>query len=114
VGGDALFGPPVEQGLSILPGHLSSPPVFSGIRVARSLACCVVLCRSLFVLLSFFIWSLCCLAFFDLQILITPLVSKLCLLTISLSYVENLLYIAVSIFGSKENTNGKITSPCNK
>ena len=31
-------------------------------------------CRSLFVLLSFFFWSLCCLSF-DLQILITPLVS---------------------------------------
>jgi hypothetical protein len=32
-------------------------------------------CRSLFVLLSFFFWPLCCL-FFDLRILITPLVSS--------------------------------------
>ena len=32
-------------------------------------------CRSLFVLLSFFFWPLCCLSFFDLWILITPLVS---------------------------------------
>jgi len=32
-------------------------------------------CRSLFVLLSFFFWSLCCL-FFHLRILITPLVSS--------------------------------------
>ena len=39
---------------------------FCGIRVARSLVFCVVLCRSLFVLLSFF----------DLRILITPLVSS--------------------------------------
>ena len=31
-------------------------------------------CRSLFVLLYFFFWSLCCLFFFDIQILITPLV----------------------------------------
>ena len=31
--------------------------------------------RSLFVLLSFFFWPLCCLFFFDLRILITPLVS---------------------------------------
>jgi len=28
--------------------------------------------RSLFVLLSFFFWSLCCLSFFNLRILITP------------------------------------------
>ena len=33
-------------------------------------------CRSLFVLLSFFFWSLCCLFFFDIRILITPLVSS--------------------------------------
>jgi hypothetical protein len=32
-------------------------------------------CRSLFVLLYFFFWPLCCLFFFDLRILITPLVS---------------------------------------
>ena len=32
-------------------------------------------CRSLFVLFSFFTWPLCCLFFFDLRILITPLVS---------------------------------------
>jgi hypothetical protein len=31
-------------------------------------------CRSLFVRLSFFFWPLCCLSFFDLRILITPLV----------------------------------------
>jgi hypothetical protein len=33
-------------------------------------------CRSLFVLLSFFFWPLCCLFFFNLRILITPLVSS--------------------------------------
>ena len=33
-------------------------------------------CRSLFVLLSFFTWQLCCRSFFDLRILITPLVSS--------------------------------------
>ena len=31
-------------------------------------------CRSLFDLLSFFVWPLCCLSFFELRILITPLV----------------------------------------
>jgi hypothetical protein len=33
-------------------------------------------CRSLFVLLYFFFWPLCCLSFFDIRILITPLVSS--------------------------------------
>ena len=33
-------------------------------------------CRSLFVLLSLFLWSLCCLFFLDLRVLITPLVSS--------------------------------------
>jgi len=37
---------------------------------------CVVFCRSLFVLLFFLVWPLCCLSFFDLRILITPLVSS--------------------------------------
>ena len=33
-------------------------------------------CRSLFVLLYFFFWPLCCLFFLDIQILITPLISS--------------------------------------
>ena len=33
-------------------------------------------CRSLFVLLFIFFWSLCCLYFFDIRILITPLISS--------------------------------------
>ena len=33
-------------------------------------------CRSLFVLLYFFFWPLCCLFFFDIRILTTPLVSS--------------------------------------
>ena len=40
------------------------------------LVLCVMFCRSLFVLLSFFFWSLCFLSFFDLRILINPLVSS--------------------------------------
>ena len=50
--------------------NLSSPLVFRGVRVIWSLVLCVLLCRSLFVLLSFFFWPLCCLSFFDLRILI--------------------------------------------
>jgi len=38
---------------------------------------------------------------------------RLCLLAISLSSVKNLLYVAMSLLGSKENTNGNITSPTN-
>ena len=33
--------PHVEQELHTLPEHLSSPPVFSGVRVTRSLVLCV-------------------------------------------------------------------------
>ena len=40
-----------------------------------SLVLCVMFCRSLFVLLYFFFWSLQCLPFFELRILIIPLVS---------------------------------------
>jgi hypothetical protein len=62
----------VEQKLLILPEHLSSTLVFSGVRVTRSLALCVCF----IVLLSFFFWPFCCLFFFDIRILITPLVSS--------------------------------------
>ena len=41
--------------LNTRPEHLSSPPVFSAVRVSRSLVLCVVFCRSLFVILSFFL-----------------------------------------------------------
>ena len=44
--------------------HMSSPPVFSGIRFARSLVFCVLFSRPLFVLLSF-CWQLCHLSFTD-------------------------------------------------
>jgi hypothetical protein len=50
----------VEQELLTLPGF--------------SVIC--MFCRSLFVLLCFFIWPLCCLFFFDIRIMIAPLVSS--------------------------------------
>ena len=43
----------VEQELPIFPENLSSPPVFSGVRVTRSFVLCVIFCRSLFVLCTF-------------------------------------------------------------
>ena len=56
----------VEQELSTLPQHLS------GVRVAQSLVFCVVFCRSSFIPL---LWLLYCMSF-NLQLLITPLVSS--------------------------------------
>jgi len=41
-----------------LPEHLSSAPVYSGVRIARSFVFFVVFCRSLLVHLSFFFWPL--------------------------------------------------------
>ena len=49
---------------------------FEGGRVARSIVFCAMFCRSLFVLLYSFSWSLYCMSFLDLSLLITPLVSK--------------------------------------
>jgi len=68
--------PHVEQELLILPEHLRSPPVFSVVRVARSVVFHVMLFRSLFVRLSLFFWPLCCLSFIDLRLLIIPFVSS--------------------------------------
>jgi hypothetical protein len=48
--------PYMEQELSTFSEHLSSPLVYNGVRVARSLVFCVVFCWSLFVLLPLFLW----------------------------------------------------------
>ena len=53
--------PLVEQELLTIEEHLSSPPVFSGVRVTQSLVLCVHFVDRC---LSFFFWSLCCLFFF--------------------------------------------------
>ena len=67
----------MEQELFTLPEHMSSPPVFSGVRVTQSLVLCACMfCSSLFFLLYFFFWPLYCLFFFDIRIPITPLVSS--------------------------------------
>ena len=66
----------VKQDLLTLPEHLSLHPVFSGVRVTWSLVlyvCFVFRCLSF---CPFFFWPLPCLLFFDLRILITPLVSS--------------------------------------
>jgi hypothetical protein len=56
----------VKQELLIPPVHLSSPPVFSGVRVSRSLVLCVCFVDRC---LSFFFCPLCCLSL-DLRIMI--------------------------------------------
>jgi hypothetical protein len=69
----AKFG----AGSVTLPGQLSSPPDLSAVCVTGSLVLWVMLCRSLFVHLSFFIWSLHCL-FFDLRLLMTSFYWSAC------------------------------------
>jgi hypothetical protein len=68
--------PLVEQELPTLPGHLSSPPGFYWGSCYSIFSFICMFCRSLFVLLYFFFWPLCCLFFFDIRILIVPLVSS--------------------------------------
>ena len=76
--------PLVEQELLTIREHLRSP-FFSGVHVTRSIVFCVMFCRSLFVLLSFFFFSLCRL-FFDLRIMIIPLVSSIFLDSIAMQF----------------------------
>ena len=62
--------------LLTLPEHLSSPTVFSGGSCNSTFSFMCMFCRLLFVLLFIFFWPLCCLFFFDIRILINPLVSS--------------------------------------
>ena len=64
----------VKQELLTLPQHQWMLPVLIGFVFLIFGFLCVV-CRSLFVLLSFFFWPLYCLSFFNLRLLMTPLVS---------------------------------------
>ena len=68
---DDLMTITMEQELFTLPEHLSSVPDFSGVRVTRSSALYVCFVNSC---LSF--WPFCCLFFFDIRIMIAPLVSS--------------------------------------
>ena len=61
-----------EKKLLTLPEHLSSPCT---VCVFQSLVFYFVLCRSLFVLLHFLVWLMCCQFFFGLRLLSTPLLS---------------------------------------
>jgi hypothetical protein len=62
--------------LPTFPEYMRSSSIHGGIRATRSLVLYVMFCRSLFGHLYFFYWSLCCLSFFNLRIIITHLVSS--------------------------------------
>ena len=70
-------GTTIGTGTVFSSGTHEFTPVFSRIHVTRSLVLCAMFCRSLFVLLSFVFWPLCCLFFFDWRILVTLLVSSI-------------------------------------
>jgi ribosomal protein S26 len=65
--------PLVEQKLLTLPEDMSSPPVFSVVRVTRSLVLCVCFADRCLSFCTFFFWSLCCLFFFDIRIMVASL-----------------------------------------
>ena len=62
-------------------------------------------CRSLFVLLSFFSYPLCCLSFFDLRILISPLVS-------SNSSSNNRLELASTVVNIVDGDDSRNSTKC--
>ena len=66
--------PLVEQELLNSLGHLTSPPVFSGVRVTRSLVLCVCFVDRCLSLCLFFFWPLYCVFFFDIRMFITFLI----------------------------------------
>ena len=66
----------VEQEVHNLPEHVSSPPVFSGVRVTRSFVLYACLWDRCLFFCPFFFWPLCCLFFFDIRNMITLLVSS--------------------------------------
>ena len=65
--------PLVKQKLFTLPEHLSCSPVFSGVRVARSLVFNVVFVDPCLSLCPFLYWPLYCLSVFELRLLDTSL-----------------------------------------
>ena len=66
----------VEQELLTIPEHLSSPPGFRGVRVTRSLVLCVCFVDCCLSFCTFSFGHCVVRYFFDIWILITPLVSS--------------------------------------
>jgi hypothetical protein len=89
----------MEQEFLSHPKHPRWPPVFSGVCVDRSLVFSVLFCRSSIVLLSFFFLPLYYLFFFDLRVLVIPLVSSKCSYLLSLmtrSFIPSFCYIIIN------------------
>ena len=63
----------VEQELLTRREHMSSPPVYDGVRVTQSLVLCVCFVDRYLSIYPFFICPLFCLSFIDFRILITSL-----------------------------------------
>jgi hypothetical protein len=89
---------------------------FGGIRVTRSLGLYCMFYRTLFVICF---WPLCCLSFFDLRILITPLVSSnfshcfFLLYCYTMSYLRSTNFALEIINSQNTTTNGGICSQKN-
>jgi hypothetical protein len=76
---------------------------FSEVRVTRSLVLCVCFVdRCLFVCPFLFFWPLCCVSYFDLRILITPLVSS------NYSYSRSVVFSRHSCFLNDKNERHNI------
>ena len=71
-----MIGTTSEQQLPTFLEHLTTYHVFSGVRVAQSLVFCVVFGRPLYACLSFIYFLLLYCLFFELRLLIVPLVSS--------------------------------------
>ena len=80
-----------EFELPTLPEHLSSPPVFSGVRVTRSLALCVCFVDRC---LSFFL----AIVLSVLRFMVTPLVSVSERVSVSVSVSVSVLYLYLYLY----------------
>ena len=65
--------PLMKQELRTIPQHIS---FYCGVSVAQSLVFSVVFCRPLFDPMSYFVWPVYCMSFFDVCPRITPLISS--------------------------------------
>ena len=91
--------PLVEQELLILPEHLSSPPVFSGVRVTRSLVLCVCFVDRYFVSFCSFSFGYC--------VVCSSSIYRFWLL---LWYLQTLLVNVNSLTGLDRSINGHLFS----
>ena len=88
----------MEQEFLSHPKHPRWPPMLSGVCVARSLVFCVVFCRSLIVLLSFFFLPLYYLFFFYLRVFVSLVSSNLSyvLSFMTRSFIPSFCYIILN------------------